>query len=270
MPRLKSPAQQDISERLSNHRSSMALYRTALTQYLDRVSMDRVEVDEDRCIVRSMNVTSKRLTRNVINAIIDTCLNTVQGMHPGMMVTLDVLAYLQVELRTQCDTVTCRGNLVATSSTEAKRITRGGEALRRGGCDLLDNPTRDLCEAMWEEMGHRTGLVVEGKAMKKIELSIATCTKGKDISISPMIGVDQVRLQSPLPSTTPRKTVTATSPSTGESIKPKSSISKTQAFALFQLVSAYIVEHNLDECLVESLVKIVDGWWPVTAAETRS
>lgn len=266
MPRRKSPEEQEVADRLSTHRSNLAMYRAALIQYLDKVEMDHVELDAERVIFRSMTVTSKRLTRSVINGIIDAGLDVLTQAARAPL-EQDIAAYMKAELKKQCDVVTYKGNLVKASSAEAKRVTREGMILRKGDASLVDAATRELCEAMWEELGHRHGLVEEGKAVKRARMEASQTSQATDAAPSPKGPRQEQPAQEPASPPSPQVASPGPPPAKPHSItakapRPKSSISKKQAAALFSVVAEYAVKHRRDKGLAKAVAQLVDGWWP--------
>ena len=220
-----------------------------------------------------MTVTSKRLTRPVINGIVMVGVNIVKEVTRAPL-DIDIIAFLKAELKSQCDVVTFKGNILKSTSPEAKRVTREGTTLRRGDASVVDPDTRGLCEAMWDELGQRHSIVEEGKAAKRARVEATTVVAPspeappeaasviKEAEASPPLPhVTSPELElSPLPvKSSLSKTEAVPKP------KLKSSISKTEAAVLFQRVAEYMIMHRREESLDEAVVQLVDDWWPVAA-----
>jgi len=280
MPYRKSAEEQDVAERISTHRANLGMYRAAMLQFLDKVAMDHVQLDTERVIFRSMTVTSKRLTRPVINGIVMVGVNIVKEVTRAPL-DIDIIAFLKAELKSQCDVVTFKGNILKSTSPEAKRVTREGTTLRRGDASVVDPDTRGLCEAMWEELGQRHSIMEEGKAAKRARVeasdtaSRATTVAAPSPEAPPEAAsvIKEAEASPPLPHVTSPELELSPLPvksslSKTEAVpkpKLKSSISKTEAAVLFQRVAEYMIMHRREESLDEAVVQLVDDWWPVAA-----
>ena len=280
MPNRKPAEEQDVADRISTHRANLGMYRSALIQFLDKVEMDRVELNTERVIFRSMTITSKRLTRPVINDIIMAGLSVVTEAARTPM-DIEIVAFLKAELKSKCDCVSYKGNLLVSTSAEAKRVTREGVILRRGDMSLVDPDTRGLCEAMWDELGQRHSIVEEGKAAKRARVeandtaSQATTVVAPSPEAPPEAAsvIKEAEASPPLPHVTSPELELSPLPvksslSKTEAVpkpKLKSSISKTEAAVLFQRVAEYMIMHRREESLDEAVVQLVDDWWPVAA-----
>ena len=262
MPRRQTPDEQDVSEQLSSHRSNLAMYRCVLIQFLDKLQLDRVELDNRRCIFRSKTVSSKRLTFPMINGIVEECVRVVKEApgHPPQ--EIDVVGFLKLEMKSRCDVVSFKGNVIDATSADAKRVTREGTLLRRGGPELVDDETRQICDAMWEEMGQRRQLLEESKAVKRRGMEhpemTRQCPTGRtNRTLAGAEATSPTSSRPPLVNNAPKdpaKPVTAP--------RPQSSISKKQASTLFSTVAAYIAAHHHDEGLREAVLQIVQRGWP--------
>jgi hypothetical protein len=275
MPQKKTPEQQELTSRVSTSRAHMAMYRTVLLQFLDKVKRDVVEMDHscNRYIVRTRTVSCKRITRTIITGVLHATVDAFAELSvaPG---ALDILGIMKAKLREEIETVAWKGNIVPCSHYEATRVTRDDVKVRRGGFALVDPDTREIAEAAWSESGQRAQLATEAKQLKASVDVSAVAEEDATGSTPVAVEVDTERTESPV--ATPAaatSVVAATDPPSPQSPlpraiaatimprKPRSSISKGEAAKLFQIISDYVAAHFLDQNLMKAVSQLVDDFW---------
>jgi len=229
----------------------------SLLQFLDRVECDVVTVDDERCIARVKNITSKRITQAVLSSVIEG----VVTHSVGAINEINIFAFAKHRLITAVDKVTWKGNVVPSDSAEAKRRKRDDVEVRHGETTLIDDVTMQCIDAYWQALVCRKELTVKADVEK--------------ITVSDHVAPSTPSIPSPpSPPSSPLETK-ALEPIVEEAIlpmvivepvhiKPKSSISKKQAFAILEVVSHFLATHAKptgEQCLALARQR-----WPTAGA----
>jgi hypothetical protein len=278
MPRKRSAEEEGRTEAISAARGDLSVYRQVLLDFCDRVGCDIVDVDQSRAICKIAIVSSRRITRILINSVIEAAMQAIAQMK-GKRDAMLVLCAFKRQLLAQVDKVSFVANLLPAFSTEARRKRRGEELVLRGGPELVDATTKEVCELYWQQVQERDALEEEAKAAKRQKPAVRPAEVGKATTTvrpaSPSVGraapvkvkvataaADESNLKPPA-----TLDLTAVTKKARNS-KPKSSINKTQAGNLMQLVADFVAGNwtpgkgLADMELMPAIDQLVDDFWP--------
>ena len=271
MPRKRTAEEEIRGEALYAARADLAMYRKVLLEFCDRVRCDIVTLDEARVICREVIVSSRRITRALIGSIFEAAMRDVATMNlSDQRNAFRIFERCKLQFIAHVDKYSFVANVVSRVSSGAKRTKRGDETIVRGGSELVDATTKEICDLYWQRVEERDTLEAEVKAKKR-------SSSKPTVSTTEMIGkktTPQVKMQT-LPSmpvvvapeeekssaatSTAAATVTITKTSTK---KMRSSISKKVAGELLELVAEYVAEiwRGNDDFMPE-ICKVVDEFW---------
>ena len=254
----KRPAEEEVrTEALSAARGEIVTYRKVLLEFCDRVGCDIVDLDQERAICTVAIVSSRRITRALINSVIQNAMEALAKMDAkvdGMLAFGVCKGHLQAEV----DKVSFVASVLPSDSAEARRKRRGENEVVRGGPDLVDETTREICELFWSQVQARDELEAEAKADKK-RAKVTPPSPANTAMEAPVakLPVQKTATVAPAP---PPKTAKAASKRPAK--RPRSSISKKVAHDLLALVADYIANHWGDgQGVTPAIHKLVDEFW---------
>lgn len=260
MPTTRSQIQEK-SEKLAATRGELCVLRTCLLQFLDRVGYDVVKVDDEKCIARVKNVTSKRITQEVLAGVVEVVVANSTGANNQT----DIQAFAKHTLITAVDKVSWKGNVVAASSAEAKRRKRDDTEVRHGGSKLIDDVTMQCVDAYWNAIACRKELTPT-KAAPISEAAEAVAPISEAAAMPPL---PPSETKEPLPIAEEAVSEDVASPvCTPVKARPKSSVSKKQAFAILEAVSHLLATKAWSrlaetEVVYEQCLSVVRQHWPM-------
>ena len=262
MPRKRAAEEEERGEAISAVRGDLSCYRKVLLEFLDRVHCDIVELDAERSICRVAIVSSRRITRAVIIGVIENVLRGVETAQ-GKMDAMLLQGLCKQELLRQVDKTTFVANVLPSSSAEARRKRRDEAEVVRGGPELVDDTTREVCELMRRQIATRDELLEQVRATTK------RAKAAPPLPPSPPPPPPPPR--APPPAAEAPEAVAslqaakrpATKPMLGK--RPKSSISKKQAQILLANVADYIAVHRHEgRDIMPAIHRLVDECWATT------
>jgi len=250
MPRTQSRAQSQQSAAVSSQRGHLATLRAELLAFLDAHGKDVIRVDE-RSICRVKNVTARRITKPLFSEVVEVLVVQAPTLpHDKIMLA----AYGAQVLRESVDIVSWKGNVVANSEPEAKRLKRDDEEIRRGGPGLVDAATL----AMVEEYGAAVGT---RKPPTQASQKLPARKPAKPPQAPPQAPPLPPPLPPSLPSPPHPSSVSASSPLPREP-KPLSSVSKKEAIAILDAIAGHLVEHPGESDPLTACLSILERCWP--------
>jgi len=260
----KSPEECDLTQATIQVREKLALYRLPLSQFLVHNGIDKVTIPQhDRVIVSTRIVSSKRITQGLMLQTVRSLVESNKGARiPDLMWTTLKRRLLEV-----VDTITLNADVVASTSKQAKMKPRDGPALIEGSPQLLTDDILEIAQAIWSLKQTSANVAQRRKAMKiPLKPTPNTCIDSvepsceeilESLTPSPQV---QLRQLSPRdsPPQVPKEKGTITNSVVEAAIteqvmsdslqgRPKSSISKSQAYLLIQAVSDLILSLSQDK-----------------------
>ena len=256
MPRTRSQAQQHNTAAVSSQRGHLAKLRVQLLAFLDACDKDVVRVDDERSICRIKNVTAKRITKPVLQEVVDVVISQSTTMPQDTEI---LSAFATHVLRETVDIVSWKGNVVDNTSHEAKRQKRDEEVVRHGPTELLDGRILALVEEYWTAIGESGTQEVAPLEetllqVRHIESPTLTSPLPPLLATNAKVSMSPPRTLSSLP----------LQPKVIREPKPKNSVSKKEAIAILNRIVDHIVEEGCGESdLLTVSLSILDRCWPI-------
>jgi len=226
-------------------------------------------VDDEKCIARVKNVTSKRITQAVLAGVVEVVVANSTGVNNQT----DIHSFAKHTLICAVDKITWKGNVVASSSAEAKRRKRDDTEVRHGGSKLIDDVTMQCVDAYWKALISRKELTATKAASlpaaPALEAVAAPSSPPSDVTESPGATAEAVPgVVSPPTAIAYDDTPAA---NVANACKPKSSVSKKQAFEILEEVSHLLAMggHATGEALGQCLSLMRQRWPAVWACKRR-
>ena len=255
MPRTRSQVQRQKTANVSSQRGHLAQLRVQLLAFLDACDKDVVRVDDERSICRIKNVTAKRITKPLLQEVVEVVISQLTTIHqdPTML-----SAFATQVLRESVDIVSWKGNVVENTTHEAKRQKRDDTEVRHGGTELLDGPILAIVEEYWAAIGESR--TTQEEALREETLHI----ESPAISTPPLppLLATIAKAGVPMSPTRPLPPLPL-QPKVIREPKPKSSVSKKEANVILSRIAAYIAVEGCDESdLLTASLSILDRHWP--------
>ena len=158
-------AQEDVSS-LVSLRGELSVCRDVLLQVLDKHEKDQIWLDDKLVLCRVEIVSTAKITRSVL---IQVLVHVLEQVGDAAVDAIEVYGCGKGMLRRIIDKVSFKGNVLPAESLEAKRKSRGGIPLRKGGVELLDESALEICDAYCT-----TALKVANSSQEQI-LRLSSC-----------------------------------------------------------------------------------------------